>query len=79
MDRYHSLWPIYSIDVIEEGKRKGRGKVTPRKKVVYRVFPDVIRIGKPKAVTYIPILQGHNSYEVDSFINPHQHQHQIFI
>ena len=26
----------------------------------YRVFPDVKRIGRPKAVTSIPILLGHN-------------------
>ena len=25
----------------------------------YRVFPDVNRIGRPKAVTSIPILLGH--------------------
>ena len=25
----------------------------------YRVFPDVNRIGRPKAVTTIPILLGH--------------------
>ena len=41
------------------GKRKERGKKPPRKEMRYRVFPDVNRIGRPKAVTYIPILLGH--------------------
>ena len=32
------------------------GKNPPRKEIGYRVFPDV---GRPKAVTSIPILLGH--------------------
>ena len=51
-DRCHCLWPTYSIDVIIEGKRKGRVKKFPRKEMGYRVFPDGNRLGKPKAVTY---------------------------
>ena len=35
------------------------GKKTPRKEMGYRVFPDVNRIARPKAVTSIPILLGH--------------------
>ena len=35
------------------------GKKPPRKEIGYRVFPDANRIGRPKAVTSIPILLGH--------------------
>ena len=56
----HRFWPTYSFDVIVEGKRKGRGKETPRKEMGYWVFPDVNRVGRPKAVTFIPILLGHH-------------------
>ena len=41
-----------------EREREG-GKISPKKDMEYRVFPDVKRIGKPKAVTSIPILLGH--------------------
>ena len=51
--------PIYLFDVIADGKRKGRGKETPRKERGYRVFPDVNRISRLKAVTSIPVLLGH--------------------
>ena len=37
------------------GKEKGKGK-----EMRYRVFPDVNKIGRQKAVTFIPILLGHN-------------------
>ncbi len=37
-----------------EGERK-----LPRKEMGYKLFPDVNRIGMPKAVTSIPILLGH--------------------
>ena len=53
------LLPTYLFDVIADGKRKERGKETPRKEMGYRVFPDVNRIGRPKAVTSIPIFLGH--------------------
>ena len=49
------LLAYISVDIIV--KRKGRGKKPPRKELSYRVFPDVNRIGRPKAV--IPILLGH--------------------
>ena len=35
------------------------GKKLPRKEMGYRVFPDVYRISRPNAVTYIPVLLGH--------------------
>ena len=35
------------------------GKKSPRKEMGYMIFPDVNRIGRPKAVTSIPILLGH--------------------
>ena len=41
------------------GKKRKGGKKPPRKEIVYRVFPDVNRIGRPNAVTSIPILLGH--------------------
>ena len=44
--------PTYSIDVIVEGKIKGRGKKPLRKDLGYKEFPDVNRIGKPKTVTF---------------------------
>ncbi len=47
------------IDVLVEGKRKGREKKPPRKEMGYRAFPKVKRIGRPKAVTSILILLGH--------------------
>ena len=46
------------FDVLE-GNRKGRGIEPSRKKMASRVFPDVNEIGRPKAVTSIPILLGH--------------------
>ena len=52
MDRCHNFWPTYSIDVIVGGKQKGIVKES------YRVFPDVNRTGRPKAVTSIPIFLG---------------------
>ena len=55
-DRCHSFWPTYSIDVILEGKRKGKKPL--RKEMGYGVFPDVNRIGRSKEVTSIPILLG---------------------
>ena len=44
------------IDVIVEGMEGG--KKPRRKEMGYRVFPDVNRISRPKAVTSIPILLG---------------------
>ena len=35
------------------------GKEPLRKEMGYRVFPDINRIGRPKAVTSIPILLGY--------------------
>ena len=35
------------------------GKKPLRKEMGYRVFPDVIRIGRPEALKSIPILLGH--------------------
>ena len=55
----HRFWPTHSIDVIVEGKIKGRGKETHRKGMEYREFPDVNRIGRTKAMTYISIFLGH--------------------
>ena len=60
VDRCHRFQPTYSIDVIAEGKRKGRGEKPPRKEMMgYRVFCYINRIGRPKAVTFIPIFLGH--------------------
>ena len=41
-----------------EREREG-GKNPPRKKMGYRVFPDVNSIGWPKVATSIPIFLGH--------------------
>ena len=56
-DKCHHFWSTYSNDVVVEGKREG-GKKPPRKEMGYKVFPNVNRIGRPKAVTSIPILLG---------------------
>ena len=40
-------------------REREEGKKPHRKDIGYRVFPDINRIGRPKAVTYIPILLGH--------------------
>ena len=42
------FWSTYSIDVILEGKRKRLGQKPPRKKMGYRIFADVNRIGRPR-------------------------------
>ncbi len=58
--RCHSFWPTHSINVMVEGKSKRKaGKNPPRKEMEYRGFPDVNRIGRPKAVTSIPMLLGY--------------------
>ena len=69
-DRCHSFWPTYSINVIIEGKRKGKWKETPAPRIQmgYRVFSDAHRIGKPKAVTSIPILLGHYRQLQDNYL-----------
>ena len=36
-------------------ERERKRETNPRKEIGYRVFPDVNRIGRPKAVTFIPI------------------------
>ena len=53
------LWPTYSIGVIVEGKSKEREGKPHKKEMGYRVFYDVNKIGRPKAVTSIPILLRH--------------------
>ncbi len=51
--------PTYSIDVIVKRKRKGKGKRNPlEKKVVIGYLIRYNLIGRPKAVTSIPILLG---------------------
>ena len=57
-DRCLRFCPTYSIDVIVEGKRKRRGKETPRKEIGYRVCPDVNRIGRPNTMISILIFPG---------------------
>ena len=42
---------------MREREREG-GKKPFRKEMGYRIFPDVYRIGRPKAVTSIPIFLG---------------------
>ena len=44
--------------MVEDREKEG-GKKSHRKEMGYRLFPDVNRIGRPKAVPSIPILLGH--------------------
>ena len=50
--------PFLLTSYARERKRE-RGKKPPRKELGYRIFPDVNRIGRPKAITSILILLGH--------------------
>ena len=50
--------PILFTSWLREREREG-GKKPPRKEMGFRIFPDVNRKGRLKAVTYIPIFQGH--------------------
>ena len=49
----------------QQRERIGKGE---RKEMGYKIFPDVTRIGRPKAVTFIPILLGHNRHTATIFL-----------
>ena len=60
--------PILLTSLQMEREREGERNLL-RKEMGYRVFFDVNRIGRPKAVTYILILLGHYRLLLKEFIN----------